>query len=442
VPGLGLNHLLQGRAAAAALDERVGRARSCIFLFMSGGPSHIDTWDLKPHLPAEFRGEFRPIQTNVAGIQIGEHFPLLSRKAHRYAIVRSMTHGDTSHNSAPHPLLTGRPAARPGRDPGPGEWPNYGAVLARLGRGQSRLPPFIRLRPSIPDGPENLAIQSQGAGPGWLGQSYAPFSLDGDLLRPDFRSEQFVLRADLPPNRVDDRRGLMRSVNRQAQSLERSLEADTHHERAFRLLASPLARRAFDVSQEPDRVRDRYGRNLHGHSVLMARRLVEAGVPLVTVFYQNDPVGAEDSTCWDTHGGNFPLLKNLLMPVADRAFSALLDDLDERGLLDETLIVWAGEFGRAPRITKPGLGDSPNWGRDHWSRCFSAILAGGGIRGGQVYGASDRLGAYPRDLPVTPVDLAATLYHCLGVPPHATLPDVLGRPQAVSEGTPIQGLLA
>jgi hypothetical protein len=173
----------------------------------------------------------------------------------------------------------------------------------------------------------------------------------------------------------------------------------------------------------------------------MARRLVEAGVPLVSVFYQNDPVGGEDSTAWDTHGGNFPLLKDLLMPVADRAFSALLEDLQERGLLDETLVVWVGEFGRAPKISKPGAGTTTNLGRDHWPQCFSGVLAGGGVRGGQVYGASDRLGAHPADLPVPPRDLAATIYHCLGVDPHTMIPDVLARPQVLCEGKPLRRLL-
>jgi uncharacterized protein (DUF1501 family) len=441
--GLGLADLMRGRAAAAPAGS-FGRARSCILLFMTGGPSHIDTWDLKPDLPAEYRGEFRPIRTNVPGVQIGEHFPRLAGLADRYAVVRSLTHGDTSHNSGPHHLLTGRPSPRPGRNPGPGEWPGYGAVLARLGRGGQGLPPFIRLRPSVAGGPENLSPQCQGAGAGWLGQVYEPFSLDGDLLGADYRSENLVPRADLPPERLLGRRDLLRVVARRADHLGQGpagAAGEALYEQAYRLLASPQARRAFDVSAEPDKVRERYGRNLHGHSVLMARRLVEAGVPLVTVFYQNDPVGGEDSTGWDTHGGNFPLLKYQLMPAADRALSALLEDLHERGLLGETLVVWVGEFGRAPKISKPGAGTTTNLGRDHWSRCFSGVLAGGGVKGGQVYGASDRTGAYPKDHPVPPCDLAATLYHCLGVDPQTMIPDAQGRPQAICEGKPIAGLL-
>jgi hypothetical protein len=440
VCGLGLRPLLAGRSAAAPTGS-FGRARSCIFLFMTGGPSHLDTWDMKPHLPAEFRGEFSPIRTSVPGIHISEHFPRLARLAARYAIVRSLTHRDSSHNSGPHPMLTGRAAARPGRNSGEGEWPSYGAMLARLGRGRAGLPPFVRLRPSLAAGPENLALTSQGAGGGWLGQQFAPFSLDGNLLGADYRSDNLTLRADLPPARLQRRRDLLRRVAAPIVNLETSPATHTHHEVAHRLLASRQARLAFDVSQEPDRVRDRYGRNLHGHSVLIARRLIEAGVPLVTVCYQNDPVGGEDSTAWDTHGGNFPLLKNLLMPAADLALSALLEDLHERGLLENTLVVWTGEFGREPRITKPGIGNSPNWGRNHWPQCFSAVLAGGGIRGGQAYGASDRMGAFPRDLPVSPADLGATIYHCLGVAPHAVVADNLGRPHVICEGTPVRGLL-
>lgn len=444
--GLGLTGLLSGRAAAAGsrAGRSFGRARSCILLFMSGGPSHIDTWDPKPDLPAEYRGEFRPIPTTVPGLQIGEHFPRLANLAGRYAVVRSLTHNDNNHNSGPHPMLTGRPSPKPGRNNGPGEWPTYGAVLARLGRGRVGLPPFVRLRPSIPNGPENLPLTSQGTGAGWLGHTCAPFSLDGDLLQAKYKADNFVLRPEVSPARLEDRRRLLRGISRQAEHLEQTLAGragDALAEQAYRLLASTEARRAFDVSQEPDRVRERYGRNLHGHCVLMARRLVEAGVPLVTVFYQNDLVGGEDSTAWDTHGGNFPLLKNLLMPVADRALSALLEDLHERGLLDETLIVWVGEFGRAPKISKPGAGTTKNLGRDHWARCFSGVLAGGGIRGGQVYGASDRIGSDPKDRPVTPADLAATIYHCLGVEPHTMIADSLGRPQAICEGKPLAGLL-
>jgi hypothetical protein len=441
--GLGLADLLGARAAAGQPAAGFGRARSCIVLFMTGGPSHLDTWDPKPHLPAEYRGEFKPAATDVVGVRICEHFRRLARLAGRYAIVRSMTHGDSNHNSGPHALLTGKPSARPGRGPGPGEWPTYGSVLARLGRGGRELPPFVRLRPSVRGGPEDLAVQSQGAGAGWLGRACEPFSLDGDLARKDYRGDDFVLRADLSRERLEGRRELLRDIDRQADQLGKRWErsGQAHHERAYSLLAAPGTRRAFDLSQEPDRVRDRYGRNLHGHSVLLARRLVEAGVPLVTVFYQNDPVGGEDSTAWDTHGGNFPLLKNLLMPQADLALSALLEDLDARGLLDETLIVWAGEFGRAPKISKPGAGTTNNLGRDHWPRCFSAVLAGGGIKGGQAFGSSDRLGAYPKESPVSPADLAATIYHCLGVKPDHMIPDPLGRPHAICEGKPIAGLL-
>jgi hypothetical protein len=428
--GLGLPELFRARAAARA-GGTFGRARSCIVLFMTGGPSHLDTWDPKPDLPAEYRGEFKPIATSVPGTRIGEHFPRLARLAHRYAIVRSLTHRDSNHNSGPHHVLTGRPSPRPGRGPGPGEWPTYGAVLARLGRRAPGLPPFIRLRPSVRGGPEDLVPQSQGTGAGWLSRAYEPFSLDGDLLKDGYRGDDFVLRPELSAKRLHRRRDLLRVYG----------TADAHRERAFDLLGAACTRRAFDVSREPDRVRDRYGRNLHGHSVLLARRLVEAGVPLVTVFYQNDPVGGEDSTAWDTHGGNFPLLKNLLMPQADRALAALLEDLQLRGLLGETLVVWAGEFGRAPRVSKPGAGTTKNLGRDHWPRCFSAVLAGGGVKGGQVYGASDRLGADPKDRPVPPADLAATIYHLLGVSRHAQLPDALGRPQAICEGEPLAGLL-
>lgn len=445
--GLALPQLLQARAASpvehgtrGAGGRGFGRAKACIFLFMSGGPSHLDTWDMKPDLPSEFRGEFKPVATRIPGTQICEHFPRLAQLTDRYTILRSLSHRDSNHPTAPHLLLTGRP---PG-DEGLKEWPCYGSVLAHRGRGRRDLPAFVRLRPSVRDGPEDLNRTSRGTAAGWLGKAHDPFTLDGDLLAADFRSDNLMLRDDISPDRLQDRRGLLDQLAERADYLERGASGrtmQTMYDRAYQIYSSTGARKAFDISREPAKVRERYGANLHGHCVLLARRLVEAGVPLVTVFYQNDLVGSEDSTAWDTHGGNFPLLKNLLMPAADRALSALLEDLELRGMLDETLVVWTGEFGREPKITKPGLGNSPNWGRNHWPQCFSGVLAGGGIRGGRVYGSSDRTGAYPKDKPVSPADLAATIYHCLGVDPQIMLPDVLGRPHPLGHGRVLVELL-
>jgi uncharacterized protein (DUF1501 family) len=439
--GLSLPRLLEAQAAAA--KARHGRAKACILLFMWGGPAQQDTWDLKPEAPAEYRGEFKPIATNVPGIRISEHLPLLARQADKLALVRSMTHDDVDHLTATHFLLTGRAPDRTG--PEHEDWPNYGAVLAYLGRGKGPLPPFISMMPKLPGGAPRFVEQSRGRGAGWLGPQYEPLRVDANANLPDYHVADFSLRADVPAARVDRRRALLRQVGRQQRRLEEHPQVRAlggHYERAFALLSARGVTEAFDLSREPDRVRDRYGRNIHGQAVLQARRLVEAGVPLVTVFWQNDGI-TDVSVYWDTHNRNFIDLKSRLCPVADQAFSALLEDLEQRGLLDETLVVWTGEFGRTPRVGQsvPGGAGAGHDGRDHWAGVFTSVLAGGGIKGGCVYGSSDRYAASPATDPTRPADLAATVYHCLGVDPRLQLRDRLERPQTLCEGTPIRAIL-
>src|SRR5262245_8756420 len=283
-----------GTSGSPASGKSFGRAKACILLFMNGGPAHQDTWDPKPEAPAEYRGEFHPIQTSVTGIHICEHFPRLARLAQHYAIVRSISYdgGVPLHMVSDHHMLTGRAPPSGDLRPMPKDWPGYGAVLARLGRGRSDLPPFVRIRPVV-DGPAYMlyAQNSRGADAGWLGKRYEPFTVHGRLLHPDYQLPDLTPRTDLSPQRLYEREGLLRKINISSGNLEQGLATRAQSaqiERAFRLLASSRARQAFDVDREPDKVRDRYGRNLHGHSVLMARRLVEAGVPLVTVFWQND----------------------------------------------------------------------------------------------------------------------------------------------------------
>ncbi len=445
--GMTWPELLAGRdiaRAAASHDRSFGKAKSCILLFMWGGPAHQDTWDLKPEAPAEIRGEFRPISTNVAGIQIGEHFPLLAQRTDKLAIVRSLSHVDVNHTTATHFLLTGQPP--PPIDDLSKDWPHIGSVLAKLGRGRGVLPAFVSMRPKPHQ--ENdvprFVEQSHGQFAGWLGQSAGPLTIDADPSHAGYRVGDFLLPPEVNASRLDNRRALLAGVNRQleAQAANLSLATmDDYYRRAFELLSSAAGGSAFDLEQEPAALRDRYGRHPHGQSVLQARRLVERGVPLVTVFWPSEGI-KNVSVYWDTHSRNFIDLRERLMPPADQAFSALLDDLSERGLLDETLVVWTGEFGRTPRVgqrnSDAGAGSD---GRDHWPGCFSAVLAGGGIRGGQVYGSSDRHAAYPASNAVAPVDLVATAYHCLGVPPHLALEDQQGRPLVVCPGDPIRQLL-
>lgn len=409
---------------------------------MWGGPAQQDTWDMKPDAPVEYRGEFQPIATTVSGLQICEHLPRLARRAHKLALIRSMTHHNVDHTAAPHLLLTGKPP-----QPGPlGEdWPSFGSILAKMGRGRGLLPPFVSMMPVVPNGAPRFVEQTHGQGAGWLGPVYNPMRLDADASLPDYRVGDFALHADLTPLRTGGRQGLLRSLDQQVRRLEQQAEVQamqSHYERAFSLLAAPAVTRAFDISQEPRAIRERYGMNIHGQSVLQARRLVEAGVPVVTVFWPNDGT-TNVSVYWDTHNRNFIDLKTRLCPVTDLAFSALLDDLEQRGLLDETLVIWTGEMGRTPRVGQSVIGGAGAGrdGRDHWGKVFTSILAGGGVRGGVVYGASDRYAAEPASNPTPPADLTATIYHLLGVDPRMEIRDRLGRPLTLCEGNVIQGIL-
>ncbi len=440
--GLGLPQLLHARDASPRPER--ARARACILLFMWGGPAQQDTWDPKPGAPAEYRGEFRTIPTRIPGVRVCEHLPRMAGLTDRLALLRAMTHPDVDHLTATHYLLTGRGVPRRG-GPRTEDWPTYGAVLQALGRGRGPLPPFVSMMPAVPDGAPRFVESSHGQDAGWLGPLYHPLRIDADASRPDYRVGEFSLRADVPTARGDDRRRLLRALDRQRAALEGQAEAAAlraHYERAFALLASDGVARAFDLTREPRAVRERYGMNVHGQAVLQARRLVEAGVPLVTVFWQNDGI-TNVSVYWDTHSRNFIDLRTRLCPVADRAFSALLEDLEQRGLLDETLVVWTGEMGRTPRVGQSVVGGAGAGrdGRDHWPHVFTAVLAGGGVRGGVVHGASDRYAAYPAESPTPPADLAATVYHCLGVNPRAELRDRLGRPLTLCEGSPIQAVL-
>jgi len=442
--GLTLPELLRAQTLAAdrGLSSPVRKAKACIMLFMWGGPAHQDTWDLKPNAPDEVRGEFRPIDTQVPGIQICEHFPLLAQRTQHLAIIRSMTHTNVDHTAATHYLLTGKPPL-PSNDLRK-DWPHFGAVLAKLGRGRDPLPSFVSMRPKLENDVPRFVEESHGQFAGWLGPTWDPLTIDADPSRADYRVGEIEPLDEVPEARMDRRRSLLNSLEVTAarlQQLDSTRNMQRNYSQAFDLLASAVGRSAFDLTQEPDAVRDWYGRNPHGQSVLQARRLVERGVPLVTVYWPSDGI-KNVSVYWDTHSRNFIDLRDRLMPVADRAFSALLDDLDQRGLLDETLVIWTGEFGRTPKIgqrnSDAGAGRD---GRDHWPNCFTSVMAGGGIRGGQVYGASDQHAAYPALNPVNPIDLAATVYDLMGVPPNLELTDIEGRPFVICPGNPIRDLM-
>ena len=436
--GLSLPQMLQ----AAPTGKSFGRAKRCILLFMWGGPSQLETWDLKPDAPQEVRGEFRPISTKVAGLQISEHFPRLAERTDKLCLVRSMTHGNADHTRSTSFLLTGQPPVESGDVRS--QWPNIGSVLAALGRGSGALPPLVQMRPKVPGDVPRFVEESQGQFAGWLGAAYDPLTIDDDPNRGDYHVPNMVLSSELTVERLDNRMQLLESLDRQVATKSASIAAkDATHRKAFELLTSAASGRgAFNLDEEPPAVRDRYGRNPHGQSVLQARRLVERGVPLVTVFWPNDGI-KNVSVYWDTHSRNFIDHRQRLMPVADLAFAALLDDLDEREMLDDTIVVWTGEFGRTPRVgqrnSDAGAGAD---GRDHWPGCFTTVLAGGPFKRGFVYGKSDKHAAFPAEDPVAPSDLVATVYHALGVPDRQTLTDISGRPQFVRPGKAIEALFA
>lgn len=414
--GLTLTDLVRARQQPRG---SFGRAKSCIVCFLFGAPAHQDVWDLKPDAPKEVRGEFRPIRTPVTGMQVGEHVPRIAAAARHYAILRSVAHADNTHTVAMHHVLSGRRHARPNTNPrnSPDDFPCFGAVVRHLNAGRGDLPAGISL-----NSPANQVSAANHIFPGFfagiLGSGSDPLFVSADPSAADFRPFAAAEQAD---DRLRRRRSLLTEVDARRRQLDATSGFDAHQRRALDLVTSPTARRAFDLSEEPARLRDRYGWTPFGQGCLLARRLVEAGVGLVTVNW------ARGDAFWDTHANNFRDLKDKLLPPFDRAFSALLDDLHVRGLLDETLVVCLGEFGRTPKINGSA-------GRDHWAACNSVVLAGGGVCGGCVHGASDKQAAYPTTPPVSPDDLAATIYHALGIDPHLEFSDRLGRPWALTQG--------
>jgi hypothetical protein len=424
--GLDLAGLLQAEQSRPASP-----VRSCILLFYYGGPSHLDTWDMKPDAPKEVRGEFQSIATKVPGIRVCEHLPRSARVADKLAVVRSMHHPMRNHNAAAVEALCGRTPLGGDQEllnDDANSFPCYGAALNYLKPGRRDVPTHV----ALPHVMTNV-VRLPGQTAGFLGAAHSPFQVSGDPTRPDFRVEELSLPGDVSPARMSDRRALLSLVERQTRDNERRSAGramSAQRRRAFDVLSSAEVRRAFDLSRESRRVRERYGWDRLGQSLLLARRLVEAGVRFVNV---NDKITNGQTANWDSHENNFGRLKDDLLPVADRAFSALIEDLAARGLLDSTLVVALAEFGRTPKV-------NGNRGRDHWPDCFSVVLAGGGVVGGAVYGASDRIGAYPAKDPVTPGDLAATLFWRFGLDPKAQIRDLTGRPYALAEGKPLRRL--
>ena len=439
--GLSLPALTESISAAPATSaggHAFGRAKRCIVLFLLGGPPQQETWDPKPDAPAEVRGDLQTIASATPGLSVCELMPQVAKLTDRIAVLRAMSTADNAHSASGYWMLTGRPHAptnvenaTPGR---PNDWPCVGAVVRHLRGDVGNLPGAVRL-------PEEIwntgRIVWPGQDSGWLGASADPWLLTCDPNQPDFQVGDLALPADLPPLRVDGRHSLLTSVDDHLAAIDRSRVVERWHglrQKAFDLLRSSAARRAFALDEEPAAMRDRYGRNRFGQSVLLARRLVESGVSLVQVNWTRWEDDTTDAPAWDTHAKNTERLKKALMPPMDLAYSALLEDLEQRGMLDDTLVVWMGEFGRTPKINSRA-------GRDHWGHVFSVALAGGGVRGGVVHGESDRQAAFPAAGRVQPQDLTATIFHCLGYHPHTEIHDATGRPLVITQGEPIWPIL-
>ncbi|WP_339747846.1 DUF1501 domain-containing protein [uncultured Rubinisphaera sp.] len=411
---------------------RSGTAKRVIMIFNCGAPSHHDLWDPKPLADSTVRGEFQPIETNVSGIQVSELLPEMAKRMDKLAIIRSVHHKHSAHNSGMYWSIAGRPYKQDSTliNPSPADLPSFGTLIGWLAKrdGYSKaVPPYvITPKPHC----DSFVYLTPGQFGGCLGVKHDPFVVNDDPNSSNFKVRNLTLSEGMTSTRFERRLDIMQQLGSMAQPIHSTTatEMDTFHNEASRVISSGEAGDAFDLSKEPDKVRDRYGRHSWGQSHLLARRLIEAGTRFVSTV--NGP-----SITWDTHKDNFNKLKNSLVPPMEKAYAALIDDLDERGLLDETLVIWMGDFGRTPKINNDA-------GRDHWPGCYSVVLAGGGIKGGQVIGSSDKIGAYPDTRPVTPGDIHATVYWALGYDPSGiTFQSVDGRPIPLTEGMPIPELL-
>ena len=416
-------------ASETAETSRSPTAKSTILFFLCGGASHVDTWDMKPDAPSDYRGPFKPIGTSAPEIQLCEHLPLLAKQSHHLALIRSVgaSVNTNDHHAGYYYNLTGHQAdptfLSKGNDrtPMPDDWPFMGSVVAAKRVPHPSLPNAI----TLPHMPSRKPYTRPGQFAARLGVQHDPLYLDGSVDEPlEFRAPALTLHGDVTVERLVQRGMLLRKLDEARRKLDKyafSRTWDQQQQQALSLLSSAGTSQAFDVSQESPRLRERYGETVNGMSLLLARRLVEAGVPFITVFWRGTGEGSalakkcNSAGSWDTHGNNFNCLKDDLLPEFDQAFSALIEDLASRNLLDQTLLMVTSEMGRKPKIGDPRSNGKGGAGRDHWTHCLTDVLAGGGIQGGQAYGSSDRFGEYPASRPVTPADVTRTVYHAMGI---------------------------
>ncbi|MCY2965304.1 MAG: DUF1501 domain-containing protein [Planctomycetota bacterium] len=436
--GLGLPALL-GKTANAGDEPPTKpkrRNKSVILIFLTGAPSHLDMFDLKPEAPAEVRGIFNSIDTSAPGVRICEHLPMLAARAERFAVIRSMTHDLPGHEQATHFVLTGIDRLPLGAThmASRNDWPCYASALNFLRPRNDGIPNGVLLPTYLHNG---YGFSGQDAG--FLGAKFDPLHVKQDPNADGFRVDSLNLPAGLTVTNLDNRRQLLAEVDSQRAGIDRARnlnEFDSYQQQAFTMLSSSAVGKAFAIDQEKAEVRNRYGRHPFGQSLLLARRLVQAGVPIVQA-----NMGTMNN--WDTHNSNFTQLKDRLLPPLDRGVSALLDDLQETGLLDDTLLLMVGEFGRTPKLG--GNVGTPSYvpdGRDHWSGAFFSWFAGGGVQGGQVIGASDNIAAYPATRPYRPSDLGATVYDALGIDPGSEIRDRVNRPMRLNDGEVIEPLFS
>jgi hypothetical protein len=433
-----------------------GSAKQVILIFLQGGPSHIDIWDPKPDAPDNVRGEFKPIKTKIPGCHVSETMPLLAQQLDKATLIRSMSYtpnGLFNHTAAIYQMLTGEQADKVSpsgqlEQPSPSDFPNVGSQVSKIKPPSEPMLPFVMLPRPLQ---ESHVIGKAGTA-GFLGKAFDPYyayppGSDEDQSKMErLKIDDFSLRGEISKSRMERRAGLRKLLDDGMPELSKAVEPyalDEYYGKAFDLILSGKAREAFDLTKEPDKVRDRYGRHTFGQSVLLARRLIQAGTRFVQVNWPSVANGDPTKTAWDTHASNFGPLKNLHCPKLDSALSALLEDLFLKGMLDDTLVVAIGEFGRSPRmgVSTSGNGNAPD-GRDHWPYCYTSLIAGAGIKRGQVYGKSDATGSSPVENPVHPTEVLASIYHALGIPPETITYNHLNQPRELVKAKPVVGLFA
>lgn len=436
--GLTLPGLLRAESAPAAKAGK-SRVKSVVFLFQFGGPSHIDMFDMKPDAVENVRGPHKPISSSADGIQVSEHLPKTAKIMDKVTLIRSMHHTMNNHNSAAYYALSGHAPAtddqrlRDSID----LFPCYGSVVDLLSPSGAEMPTSVSYPYVIGDG-----SVTPGQHASFLGKNHDPFFFAQDPNSPNFSLPELSLPANISFERMQARRELQKLVDQQARLMDNPAARgfDTYYDKAMAMLQSPRLRKAFNIAEEPAVMREAYGRTTYGQSCLLARRLVEAGTKFVTVYF-SDNIGGQktDGGGWDTHGFNntkmYPIIEKYHLPITEHTLPTFLNDLETRGLLDTTLVVWMGEFGRTPNINK-------NASRDHWPQCYTTLLCGGGIKRGFVHGASDQTGSYPAEKPVRPDDLAATIYHMLGIDPHTEVRNTQQRPVLIADGKPVLDVIA